>query len=146
MREKKITFDSNKINYNSKNKTEYFNHLLTLKKQYIYPIIDSIFNYKYNLYKLLIIYQFFLIGSMVFRDFRDVIVAIMSTIFFLSLGIYITVHAGPLSQSHFCSPLHSPLSTSHRCHQTLKAIFPVIVASTETFSLHVHIKLFGGAG
>ena len=77
-----------------------------------------------------------------------VIVAIMSTIFFLSLGIYITVHAGPLSQSHLCSPaLDSPLlSTSHCCHQTLKAIFPVIVASTETFSLHVHIKLFGGAG
>ena len=64
---------------------------------------------------------------------------------FISLGVYITVHAGPLSQSHLCSPaLHSPLSsTSHRCHQTLKAIFPVIVASTETFSLHIHIKLFG---
>ena len=52
----------------------------------------------------------------------------------MSRGLCVTAHAGPLSQSHLCSPLHSPLSTSHRCHQTLKAIFPVIVASTKTFS------------
>ena len=53
----------------------------------------------------------------------------------MSRGVQsVTGHAEPLSQSHFCSPLHSPLSTSHRCHQTVKAIFPVIVASTKTFS------------